>query len=96
MRGTCANIPYYEEDQSYKDPMFMTLESCTILGKAAVCNGSAKCLKIVGKVCSVDTDCISGKCNPTAPKVCLGAKGEACSSNLACISGTCNAMGACD
>jgi hypothetical protein len=94
MKGTCTNIPYYQEDPSYKDPVLMTPASCTN-ATGSVCNGAGACLKKVLKICGSDADCISGKCAMPA-LVCLGAKGEACSSGGACASGSCNAMGACD
>ncbi len=92
MIGTCTNVPFYEVDNSYTDPVFMTPAKCDSVSR---CNGMGKCLKIIGKGCTADADCISGKC--AAPvNVCLGAKGEPCTNGANCISGVCNANGFCD
>ncbi len=91
MVGTCTNIPYYQTDPAYID-QFMNTATCDI---ASRCNGMGKCLKILGKGCTQDAECISGKCAMPA-MLCLGAKGEACTNGANCVSGVCNAMGACD
>lgn len=91
--GTCTNIPFYEVDKSYTDPVFMTPDvKCEA---TSLCNGMGKCLKIVGAGCAMDSQCMSGKCAMLA-KVCLGAKDEPCSNNAQCASMVCNAAGFCN
>lgn len=86
--GTCTNVPYYQEDASYTDPVFMSPNvACETDFK---CNGNGKCLKIIGIGCAKNTDCISDNCAMPA-KVCLGAAGESCFNPSQCASGTCKA-----
>ncbi len=96
MVGQCTNIPYYENDPSYTDPITMAPNVSCDINTGSVCNGMGDCLKVAGKTCVVDTDCISNKCSSTTPRFCLGAKGESCTNGTTCASGICNGMGACD
>lgn len=94
--GACTNLPYYQDDLSYTDPVFMTPNvQCD---STSTCNGNGKCLKKVGKGCDMDADCISGACKAiNMTKVCLGAPGEICSNNGQCASMACNnATGFCN
>ena len=87
--GTCTNIPYYEPDPSYTDPLTMNPDAkCDT---ASRCNGMGDCLRLGGANCKSGFECLSGECSPIT-MACLGAKGEPCSHNLVCASGVCNAM----
>lgn len=88
MAGKCTNIAYYQPDSSYMDPNGMVPLTCTVAANGSLCDGMGNCLKIVGKTCMLDADCLSGKC-ASPSKVCLGAKGEPCANNAQCLSASC-------
>ena len=91
MEGKCTNVPYYGVDYSFTDPVTMTPNlTCD---NAARCDGVGKCLRIVSTICTLDAQCMSGKCAMPA-QVCLGAPGEICNGNAQCVSNMC-VVGAC-
>lgn len=91
MVGTCSNIPYYQEDPTYVDPVTMSNLSCNVVVAGSVCNGMGKCLRIINTACNQNASCISNSC---VSLKCLGAPGEACAANSQCVSMMC-VMGAC-
>lgn len=82
-KGMCSDVAYYEQE----------LDGCNLVMAGGVCDGKGQCLKVAGRPCQDDANCLSNKCNMTTLK-CLGAPGEFCTLGTDCASGTCMA-GAC-
>lgn len=81
-KGTCKNVPYYDDDPQYA----AGAEQCEA-SQGLTCNGEGKCLGMITRSCAVGTQCISSMCESS---VCLGAAGEPCNKNSACESGICS------
>lgn len=81
-QGKCSNVAYLEQE----------LEGCNVAMAGGVCNGEGQCLKVAGRPCQEDSNCLSNKCSMALK--CLGAPGEFCTVPADCASGTC-VMGAC-
>jgi hypothetical protein len=80
--GQCSNVAYLEQE----------LTGCNVAMAGGVCDGTGQCLKVSGRPCQEDANCLSGKCSQALK--CLGAPGEFCTLATDCASGTCM-MGAC-
>lgn len=90
-KGTCTNIAYYNEDQSYEDPATKDNVACDA-STSSTCDGYGQCLRVAETPCNEDRVCVSGKClKPmgSTQGICLGAAGETCANNSRCVSNQC-------
>ncbi|HRI72633.1 MAG TPA: hypothetical protein PK156_50700 [Polyangium sp.] len=79
--GTCDFIARYDEDPSYGMGMMCS--------GTKVCTGLGGCAGDLGQPCTGPTDCASGKCSTSMPKVCVKTTGDMCTQPSECFNNMC-------